>query len=77
MRTALGGRAGRRRSARQHSLRAAARADGAGLAVVDAGHGVVQVRQMARACVKDGEASSYVQSVCAMETVQSFTLQAS
>ena len=37
-----------------HSFAFAARADGAGLAVVDAGHGVVQVRQMARACVKDG-----------------------
>ena len=38
---------------RNHVFTLAARANGAGLAVVDAGHGVEQVRQMGRARVKD------------------------
>ena len=38
---------------RDHSFTLTARADGTGLAVVDAGHGVVEMRQVGRARVKD------------------------
>ena len=38
---------------RDHVFTLAARPDGTGLAVVDARHGVIQVRQMGRARVKD------------------------